>query len=64
MDMQESDDIEKCAGSNIVSPAETIDGRDSRLARTASEARPDHGGINRISCRSMVDEMTAKLTRR
>jgi hypothetical protein len=62
--MQESDDIEKRAGSDIVSPAETVDGRGSRLTRAATEIRPDDGGINRILRRAMVIEMMAKLTRR
>jgi len=44
MEIKESDDIEKCAGSNIVSPAETVDGSGSRLA-SASEVGSDDGMV-------------------
>jgi hypothetical protein len=63
MEIQESDDIEKYAGSDVVSRAETGDGRVSAGLASVGEVRIDEG-IETYSCRLMKVEMTARLTER
>lgn len=60
MEVQPSDDVEKYAGSDIISRAETRDGRGSGLA-SAGEVWVDDGNGDR-PCRVMEVEMTMRLT--